>query len=199
MSAKTYSTYRPPIVEDASSTSSGSVGEVRWGGSDKSASHKSRSKDGSARGWEGSQANSQHWNDSVKGSEKGWSQSAHDEATSQHWSGSAHEKTTSQQWGGSQNRSRVGAASETSTRSRGSQGRRRVPSEQNWDGFERVKTASEVSVAGSDGSGRTSFGDRSWGGEGRSKKKSDDGWGGSGGGGEQRSEWGRNEATPEGV
>lgn len=249
-SVKSYSTYRPPTVEDAPSVSSTDLKigeEVGWSGSIKSVKSTKNPRDKrSEKNWNtGSQAaNSQEWSGSAKASEKSrhgstkaesarWSGSikgvdvdswvADSQATSkQHWGGSAKasstcwtgdaddepagDDATPQHWHGSHTSKSDCAKnlSEVSSRSHRSRSSRAL-SRHSWDGYEFPKTASEVSVVGSNGSERTAFGERSW--DGRSQQShhsgksgqsrgSHMGWegieasGGEQGGQESSDEWG---------
>ncbi|KAF2023611.1 hypothetical protein EK21DRAFT_80491 [Setomelanomma holmii] len=194
VSNKTYSTYRPVTVEDAPDTSSENapiVKQVSWAGSQK----------GSVSGWGGSNDGLGDCHKSSVKSSKYGSDAIEDEAwTASEAASEIHMGASVQNWVGD----RVKTISETSThksrarshRSRRhktrSQSRSHAPSEHSWadgdkdseatwDGYEKPKTLSEVSVAGT-GSERSwpdsqaseqRHGSRSWAG---SQRANVDGW-----------------------
>jgi hypothetical protein len=146
VSTKTYSTYKPPVVEDALDSSSdrapvfedggwgvglkGSVDE--WVGSQK----------GSADGWGGSQKGSVGgWGGSTKSSKHSATPTAIPDPIP------TAAPTAIQNWVADRAKT-VSEASSHKSRSRSH--RSRAPSESSWDGFEVPKTMSEVSVAGTE-------------------------------------------------
>lgn len=167
-STKTHSTYRPATVEVAPDTSSENAPiakQTGWDGSQKSkgnswaASHKS-----SEAGWGGSKKASEHnWAGSNKSSHKSSRHSpsiANNDAWIVNPAASDHHPAPSvvQNWIGD----RVKTVSEASTqnprlrshhdrsrsRSQKSRNHSGAPSDKSWDGYEKPKTMSEVSVAG---------------------------------------------------
>ncbi|CAO2647240.1 Nn.00g081620.m01.CDS01 [Neocucurbitaria sp. VM-36] len=142
VSTRTYSTYKAPTVEDAPDISSdekmrGYV-QTGWGGSIKSNSVKESEKSGKGRDiddWTGhaKATGEQSWAGSNHGSRESWKGSA---KAADDESGMASQVASGQGWGDN------GKTSGTS-----------------WDGYERVKTISEVSVVGT-GSSRSSLGSR---------------------------------------
>jgi hypothetical protein len=149
VSMRTHSTYKPPAVEDAPDTSSENASALKAGAWDKS--HKSNSGD-----WGGSKIGSKHGSSSKKGSEKSW-KAANEETweTEQPDSENNHASSIVQNWVSD----RIKTTSDASThksRSRqhrnhnGSRSKSHVSSEASWDGYEKPKTMSEVSVAGTE-------------------------------------------------
>jgi hypothetical protein len=182
VSTKTYSTYKPPVVEDALDSSSdrapvfedggwgvglkGSVDE--WVGSQK----------GSADGWGGSQKGSVGgWGGSTKSSKHSATPTAIPDPIP------TAAPTAIQNWVAD----RAKTVSETSShKSRSRSHRSRAPSDSSWDGFEKPKTMSEVSVAGTESEqnwGGSQASRRTKGSEHRShrssRRGSQAGWGGS--------------------
>jgi hypothetical protein len=134
-STKTYSTYKPPVVEDTLDTWSDRASVVKdggWGGSQKrTIEERGGSQKGSVGGWGGSTKSSQ------------------DGTVPDSFPTTA--PTAIQNWV-------ARTISETSSRkSRSRSHRSHAPSESSWDGFEKPKTMSEVSVVGTES-------ERSWGG-----------------------------------
>ncbi|OAL00074.1 hypothetical protein IQ06DRAFT_377911 [Phaeosphaeriaceae sp. SRC1lsM3a] len=133
VSVKTYSTYKPVTVEDAPDTSSDNASmsqDVGW-----QDDHKGSEGGGSGRGSSSSISSKRNSAKSWKGTEETW---ANDEQ---------HNIPATQDWTGQ----RVKTASEASSRaSRRRIQRSHTPSEASWDGYERPKTESEVSVVGTD-------------------------------------------------
>lgn len=123
VSIKTYSTYRQPTVEDASTTSDSVRGYKQRSGR--------KSKKGEGNGWTDSidAASQQSWGAGKHG-KKGLEHCTHERGG---WTG--REAPSEHSWNGDISR---------------------ATNENSWDGFERVKTVSEVSVAGS-GSTRSSL------------------------------------------
>lgn len=133
VSVKTYSTYKPAAVEDAPDTSSDNpsvLQDTEWPdyhktsagwGSGKGSTSSTSSKRSSAKGW--------------KGAEETWvNNEQQDIPAMQDWTGQ-----------------RVKTAIEASSRASHHQIQRsHTPSEASWDGYERPKTESEVSVVGTD-------------------------------------------------
>tara|TARA_R110002003_G_scaffold175_2_gene14155 strand:- start:22928 stop:24760 length:1833 start_codon:yes stop_codon:yes gene_type:complete len=161
VSTKSCSTYRPATVEDAPDTSSENASilkEVAWGGSQK---HSDTGWGGSNNGWEGSHKSSHKSSrrSSKAADNVSWiaSQPASDyhvETSVQNWVGDR-VKTISE---ASTHKSRSRSHRSRSHRSH-SQSISHTPSEQawepsakgseaSWDGYEKPKTLSEVSVAG---------------------------------------------------
>jgi hypothetical protein len=155
VSVRTHSTYKPPAVEDAPDTSSEDASLLKagaWGGGHKY----------SAGGWVGSKANIKHRSSSSKnGSEKSLKDTnQHTWNPAQPTSDHDHAPSIVQNWVGD----RIKTVSETSTHKSRSRHHRshshshshsHTPSETSWDGYEKPKTMSEVSVVGT-GSERSS-------------------------------------------
>jgi hypothetical protein len=160
-SIKSYSTYKPAMVEDAADTASESaavVGEKKWGGSEK-----------------GSTKPSPHsWANSQKGSIASTKDRAITKSTSCKTSSNnawnpASPAPAIQNW----IESRVKTVSEASTPS-SYHASFRAPSEASWDGLERPRTISDRGVVGSGSEASWSRVSRA-----SSRKSSRYGWGGS--------------------
>jgi hypothetical protein len=146
-STKTCSTYKPATVEDAPETSSDQASVLKngeWGGSQKE----------SLGGWGGSNKASEHnWNGSTDSSHKSSRHSTNVADFHDTWAPSDHHLAPSviQNWVGDRVKT-VSEASSHESRSLSHQRRNhsRAPSETGWDGYEKPKTMSEVSVVGTE-------------------------------------------------
>jgi hypothetical protein len=137
MSTKTYSTYKPPVVEDAPDTSSDRILLAKDG-------ECGRIQKGSVEEWGDGQKGGVGWGGSTKSSKH----SATPAFIPDPFPTTA--PTAIQNWVAK-------TVSETSSRkSRSRTHRSRAPSESSWDGFEKAKSMSEISVAGTEG-------ERDWG------------------------------------
>jgi hypothetical protein len=173
-STKTYSTYKPPVVEDALNTSSDCASVVKdgeWGGSQKGTIvERGGSQKGSAGEWGGSTKSSKHG--AVPDPFPITAPTA-----IQNWVARTTSETSSRK---------------SPSRSHGS----RAPSESSWDGFEKPKTMSEVSVVGTESErswGGSQLSRRSEGSEHRSRRSSRRGSQAGGGGSEQ--DWGASQTA----
>jgi hypothetical protein len=199
VSTKTYSTYKPATVEDAPDTSSDHASLAKvigWDGSQKSktkAESWAESQKSSNPSWdEDNQASEHNWDGSNRSTHKSTHttiQSPHEAGVNVTWDPPVvAPNIIPQNWIGDNIKNSASSSSHRSrshrhhshskSRSHKSHSHSRAPSESSWDGYEKPKTMSEVSVAGT-GNGS----ERSWLGSQRaSSHKSGSqhgGWGGS--------------------
>jgi hypothetical protein len=193
VSTKTCSTYKPATVEDGPDTSSDHasvVKEIEWDGSQKSKSKAdswARSHRSSNASWSEDKKASEHtWAGSNKSSIHTPLETPHEAAVNAIWDPPAVAPSIIHQNWIADEIDSVSSGSEVSTRKTRSHGHHdrskshshksrshsRAPSEKSWDGYEKPKTMSEVSVAGT-GSGS----ERSWPGS-HKTHQSDSGHGG---------------------